>query len=259
MPEGPSIVILKEELAPFKRKKITGVKGNTRIDLSRLMNLRVKDFKSWGKHLLICFKDFFLRIHLLMWGSYRINEKKGTPERLSLEFQDGEINFYNCSIKLVEDDIENIYNWKVDVMSDEWSPAYAERALKRLENVKACDALLDQEIFAGVGNIIKNEVLFRIKVHPDSIIGALPPKKLKELVKEARNYSMDFYRWKKVFELKKHYLVYKKKMCPRCDLPLVRTYMGKNERLTCFCPNCQELYAKAPMTSNLKGLDKYIF
>ena len=29
-----------------------------------------------------------------------------------------------------------------------------------------CDALLDQTVFAGVGNIIKNEVLFRTGVHP---------------------------------------------------------------------------------------------
>ncbi|MER3465444.1 MAG: endonuclease, partial [Chitinophagaceae bacterium] len=36
------------------------------------------------------------------------------------------------------------------------------------------DALLDQEIFSGVGNIIKNEVLYRIEVHPLSTIGALP-------------------------------------------------------------------------------------
>ncbi|HRO68823.1 MAG TPA: hypothetical protein PK951_00545 [Chitinophagaceae bacterium] len=40
-----------------------------------------------------------------------------------------------------------------------------------------CDALLDQEIFSGVGNIIKNEVLYRIRVHPESLIGDIPLKK----------------------------------------------------------------------------------
>lgn len=38
----------------------------------------------------------------------------------------------------------------------------------------ACDALLNQDLFAGSGNIIKNEVLFRIGVHPWSTLGALP-------------------------------------------------------------------------------------
>jgi len=51
---------------------------------------------------------------------------------------------------------------------------------------------LDQNIFAGVGNIIKNEVLFRICVHPGSKVGKLPAKQLNALVKEARNYSFDF-------------------------------------------------------------------
>ncbi len=258
MPEGPSIVILKEQLKPFKRKKITGAKGNTGIDISRLPGLRITDFKSWGKHLLICFKNFFIRIHLMMWGSYRINEKKGTPERMSLEFEEGELNFYNCSVKLVEADPDEVYDWKADVMSDQWSPAKAERKVKGQESAIACDVLLEQDIFAGVGNIIKNEVLFRIKIHPESTIGSLPPKKLKELVKEARNYSLDFYRWKKVFELKKHFLIYKKKKCPDCDGQVTRKYLGKHERLTCYCSNCQELFSKTPMLSNLKGIEKYI-
>lgn len=31
--------------------------------------------------------------------------------------------------------------------------------------------LLEKEIFAGVGNIIKNEMLYRARVHPESIVG----------------------------------------------------------------------------------------
>lgn len=75
-----------------------------------------------------------------------------------------------------------------------------------------CDALLDQNVFAGVGNIIKNEVLFRIKIHPENLIGALQSKQLKNLVEEAKNYSFYFYNWKKIYQLRKHWLIYKKKM-----------------------------------------------
>ena len=42
------------------------------------------------------------------------------------------------------------------------------------------------DVFAGVGNIIKNEVLFRIGVHPLSTPGALPAAKRNALVREAR-------------------------------------------------------------------------
>src|SRR5436190_23912960 len=100
MPEGPSIVILKEEVLHFTGKKIISVSGNSKIDQSRLLNQKVIAFKSWGKHFLICFKDFTIRIHFLMFGSYTVNEKK--PDRairLNLTFKTGEINFYSCSVK----------------------------------------------------------------------------------------------------------------------------------------------------------------
>ena len=96
----------------------------------------------------------------------------------------------------------------------------------------ACDALLDQQIFSGVGNIIKKEVLFRIRVHPGSTVGALPLRKRKELVEEAVQYSFDFLRWKKAFELKKHWLIHTKKICPRCHIPAIKEYMGKTNRRT---------------------------
>lgn len=58
-----------------------------------------------------------------MFGSNRINEQNEdrTP-RLTLIFKNGEINFYACSVKIVEDEPENVYNWEVDVMSDQWNP-----------------------------------------------------------------------------------------------------------------------------------------
>jgi endonuclease-8 len=242
MPEGPSIVILRESLSSFRGKKVLGASGNAKIDLSKIENKKVIDFKSWGKHFLICFNGFYLRIHLMMFGTYRINERKDAKPRLSLLFRNGEVNFYTCSVRLVENDVEDDYDWQSDVMAEEWKPAKALKKLKALGKVNVCDALLNQEIFSGVGNIIKNEVLFRIKVHPASSVEALPPRKVKELVKEASNYSFDFYEWKKKFELKKHWLIYKKKECPRCKIPARRGYMGKGKRLTSWCDNCQVLY-----------------
>ena len=104
------------------------------------------------------------------------------------------------------------------------------------------DALLDQSIFAGVGNIIKNEVLFRIGVHPESTVNALPPRKLTQLIEQAREFSFDFYSWKKEYVLKKNWLIYTKRKCPRCNLPALKEYTGKTERRSFFCANCQKLF-----------------
>ena len=101
---------------------------------------------------------------------------------------------------------------------------------------------LDQNIFAGVGNIIKNEVLFRIRVHPENKVKDLPPRKLTEMVNEACIYSYDFLEWKKAFVLKKHWLAHTKRICPRCDIPLKKAHLGRTNRRSFFCDNCQPLY-----------------
>jgi endonuclease VIII len=242
MPEGPSIVIAKDEMKQFIGKKVIDVSGNSKIDQSRILNQKVIDIKSWGKHLLICFKDFTVRIHFLLFGTYRVNETKPSPVRLHLGFKNGELNFYAAAIIIINEDLDEIYDWSADVMSDQWDPAAAEKKLKNNPDMLACDALLDQQIFSGSGNIIKNEVLFRVRIHPLSNVGALPKEKRKELVYEVRNYSFQFLEWKKAFVLRKHWLAHTKRICPRCNIPLIKEYLGRTNRRTFYCANCQELY-----------------
>ncbi len=242
MPEGPTIIILKEEVQSFIGKKIIIVEGNSKLDIQRLYGKKIINFKSWGKHFLICFNGFTVRIHFMLFGSYKINEQKESVPRLRLVFAKGEINFYACSINFIEEDLDEVYDWTSDVMSDSWDPKAAKQKLKEIPNAMVCDALLNQNIFTGVGNIIKNEVLFRTRIHPESLIGHIPTKKLNELIKEARNYSFDFLKWKKEFVLKKHWLAHTKTICPRCNIPLIKNYCGKTKRRSFFCTNCQVLY-----------------
>jgi endonuclease-8 len=159
-----------------------------------------------------------------------------------MQFKNGEINLYTCSVKFIEEPLNEIYDWSADVLSDEWNPKAAKKKLKAVPNTMVTDALLDQTIFAGVGNIIKNEVLYRIKVHPKTKIGDLPTKQLNELIKEARNYSFDFLKWKKEYTLRKHWLAHTKKTCARDGDKIVKEYLGKTQRRTFFCNTCQVFY-----------------
>ncbi len=235
-------MILKESVQDFRGKKLIEISGNTKVDFSSLLNQKITDFKSFGKNFFICFKKASIKIHFMLFGSYRVNERKQTPPRLSLHFANGEINFYACSVKLIEDDLNAIYDWSADVMNENWNAAKARKKLKMSPSTLVCDALLDQTIFAGVGNIIKNEVLFRIRLHPKTRVGNLPSKKMTELVKEARQYSFDFLEWKKQYVLKKHWLVHTKKVCPRDGSKIIKEYLGKTNRRTFYCKSCQKLY-----------------
>ena len=76
MPEGPSIVILTEEAAKFAGKTVRAVSGNSKQDIARMQGKRVRAICSWGKHFLVRFDRFTMRVHFMLFGRYRIDEDK---------------------------------------------------------------------------------------------------------------------------------------------------------------------------------------
>jgi endonuclease-8 len=244
VPEGPSLYILKEETARFVGQEIVEAGGNTTaIDASRLVGQTILSLRTWGKHFLIELPEMALRIHFLLFGTYRVNERRDKPPRLFLRTADGdELNFYACSVREIDRNLDSQYDWSADVMSPTWNPARARKKLRAEPDMLACDALLNQDIFSGVGNIIKNEVLFRIRVHPASKVGALPAPKLRALVEEAHKYSFEFLEWKKQYVLKQHWLAHAKTTCPRCHIPYKKAHLGRTNRRSFFCERCQKRY-----------------
>lgn len=201
--------------------------------------------RRWGKHVLIECAHFSVRIHFLLFGSYRTNEDKpNAVPRLCLEFSNGQrLNFYACSVQFIERPLDDVYDWTAHAMNPLWDAAQARRLQRAVPGMLVADALLDQALFAGVGNIIKNEVLHRIRVHPESTVGALPARKLGERVPQARDDSFDFHHWKKAFVPKKHYQAHTKTNCPRDGAPLQYCkHVGKAGRGAFFCEVCQRLY-----------------
>src|SRR6185312_6896300 len=141
-----------------------------------------------------------------------------------------------------EGDVDTLYDWSTDVMNDAWNPENAKKKLKKIPDTLICDALLDQDIFSGVGNIIKNEILYRARVHPESTVKAIPAAKIKKLIEETRTYSFKFLEWKRNYVLRNHWLAHTKTLCLRCNLPIIKKYTGVKNRRSFFCTNCQILY-----------------
>ena len=113
-------------------------------------------------------------------------------------------------------------------MSEKWSTAKAIKKLKEISEVKICDALLDQQIFSGVGNIIKNEVLWRVKLHPETIVENITPAQLKKLMREVVVYSFEFLKYRKEGTLAKHWKAYNQKLCSRCKNKIVKRRLSIN-------------------------------
>lgn len=243
MPEGPSIVIAREDLEQFIGKKILKASGSASIDMQGLVNNRIVDIRTWGKHLLLCFDQVTLRVHFLMFGKYFINSSKALRPRLHLEFARGEqLNFYTSAIKTIEEPLDEVYDWTADIMNDRWDPRAAKKKVKALGDLLIADVLMDQEIFAGLGNIIKNEVLFRARIHPASRVSAIPGAKLNKLFTEIKTYVFEFLLYKKAHVLAAHWEIYTKKKCPRDGTVVKKEYLGTQKRRCFFCDTCQVVY-----------------
>lgn len=254
--EGPSLYLAAEQLIVFKGKVIKSVSGNSKIGIERLKGKKVLDIFSWGKHLVFQLDipespagGFALRTHFLLFGTYEavINGKTVTGDykrayvpRLELKFENGDIKMFNCSVKLIEgSDVRGTYDFSVDVMSPKWN---SDNALKNVLNYpkeEIADVLLDQTIFSGVGNMIKNEVLSIVKLNPKTRIENLSKKKLEEIIETAHIFSWQFYKWRKKFVLTKNLKIHRKGTCAHCGGKVVHEVTGKKKRISHFCPKCQ--------------------
>lgn len=238
--EGPSLVIAVEELKPFIKKSVIACDGTAKLPFEDIKGARLTQVRSWGKHLLLTFGSLTLRVHFLMFGSYRIDRPRvGRDPKLRLEFKDHTLYFYSCAIKVLPRSFAKDYDWSVDLMSPNWDARQALAAIRDNSEALVCDVLMDQEIFSGLGNIMKNEILFNLRLHPEARVSELTKEKQRALVREAEAYAWQFYQWKKANVLKKNWQIMRKKTCPICAGKVVKKPTGVLQRLSHFCPKCQ--------------------
>jgi endonuclease-8 len=247
--EGPSLYLAANQLKPFKGKTVQSVSGNSKIEKERILKKDVKNIFAWGKHLVIQFDEFDLRTHFLLFGAFEAHVdnttltgdyKRSYTPRLQLDFENGNIKLFNCSVKFLETrNAKASYDFTIDIMSPKWDSDKAFDSIYTKPDLEIADILLDQNIFAGVGNIIKNEVLWRVRIHPETKVKNITPSKLRKLIAETKKFSLLFYKWRKAFLLRKHLDIYQKSLCPRCGAKVQRAKTGKRNRISHFCPVCQ--------------------
>ena len=252
-------------ISQFQGRKITRISGSSKsFDKSKWSGSCLSDVKVKGKQLFLHLEkeddapgpshadgagEFtWLKCHFLMWGSVRVNEfnckpskKNIFPEpRLVFYFSRDEfVVFYGGSFGEVEHPPGNN---EVDILSDKFDiPVAVERLL---EDRPVCFILLSQAAFSGLGNIIKNEVLFETGVHPMQLGSTLSREKATEIVNFVVSFSKRWLEWK--MEEKRSCKfgdwtkIYKKTKCPS-DHPTIKSLFGPEgmERITYWCPECQ--------------------
>ncbi|MBW8362123.1 MAG: hypothetical protein K0M56_08065 [Kaistella sp.] len=243
MPEGPSIFVLKTKLQRYKGKTVTEASGYGEMDKSAIEKVELLEIDSFGKNLLFVFKDFFVSVHLGLFGSMLINKRKKVNASFALHLADAEINFYVAKTQFHTGKPTDFYNFKTDILKKEFD---GELVLKTLQEDFADkmigDVLLEQELFTGVGNIIRIEALYRAKIHPDSLVKDIPEKKLVYLIETVVNYAYEFLDLMKSDTVKEEAFIYGKKNCPKDKSLLLVEEMGKVNRKTYVCLKCQKLF-----------------
>ncbi|WP_207427545.1 hypothetical protein [Pedobacter sp. SYSU D00535] len=242
MLEAPSIILLCQQAKHFIGQKVTAIEGDeTDFETSRLWNCPLLALRTFGKELLLCFPNFTISLTFPPSAAFAINAVENLPLHLAIRFEKGSIFFYRTQSTLIEQPIEEVYDFRAEVMNELWDGDLAYEKLLQIPQHSIGKALRCQNIFSGVGNKISDEVLYRLKIHPHSLVGSIPKAKLKELIDETVKISFEMLDWLLDGSAENHLLVHNKQLCPGDLRPLKYEEDDELEN-SYYCEQCQILF-----------------
>ncbi|HMJ14180.1 MAG TPA: DNA-formamidopyrimidine glycosylase family protein [Polyangiaceae bacterium] len=259
MPEGDTIFRTARTLdkALAQRRVLNARSSVARVRAGSLIGAEVRRVEARGKHLLIHFEDGrALHSHMGMHGSwhiYRPGERwqrspaQGrcvleTDEFIAVCFGAPTLELLSRSALLQH---ERLRGLGPDVIESENPGAGIER-LRQHGELPIGEALMQQSIVAGIGNVYKSEVLFLCAVSPFSAVSELSEATLERLLDTAqrllrRNLSGSARRTRHALGDADRYWVYRRSgsACHRCATTIRMRRQGAAARSTYYCPTCQ--------------------
>ncbi len=214
--------------------------------LERLDGRRLDAVDSHGKHLLFRFGDLVLHSHLGMsgaWHTYRRGERWRKPRRsawlvLSGACQEA-VEFGGPTLRLLSAEKVRLDSQLArlgpDILAAEFDPAPIVAAMRAQPDRTLGDALLDQGLVAGIGNIFKSEACFAARVDPWRRLGNLSDAELRAVLDAARRLMLAA-----VESGRQPHAIYRRRgPCPVCGGPVSARGQGDANRTTYWCPRCQ--------------------
>jgi endonuclease VIII len=255
VPEGDTLARTAAGLRPWLvgrpvQAARTGGPG-PQAHVERVVGATVTAVESIGKNLVIRLDNGLeLRTHLRMHGSwhrYRPGERWRRPAsraRLVLEVPGSvAVCFDAPEVELFEQRVEPLHPSLARLGPDLLAlQPDLEEAVRRLSDpsraaTPIAEALLDQRALAGIGNEVKNEVLWQAACSPWTPTGELGDEALRRLVGLARDVLRE---GAATGRRPRH--VYRRagRPCPRCGAAVRVAHQGSGlPRLTFWCPACQ--------------------
>ena len=228
------------------------VTGGEEENLKTLIGDRFVGTRRWGKNLFIeTAKSNLLFMHFGMTGNleyYNASMEAPKYSRVVFHFKNG-FDLAYVSKRMfgrlgLVDNIEGYIQDKsigadaLEISEEE----FMSKISRKKKNIKG--ALLDQNVSAGIGNWIADEILYQAKIQPTSHMSHLNKQHLSTIYEKMREIMQVAISVEAVREeLPPHYIThYGRKstvVCPRCKLDIEKTEVGG--RGTYACESCQEL------------------
>jgi endonuclease-8 len=273
MPEGDTIyraaVTLHRALAGHIVQRFESVfPALTRLHDDRPLTGRtVQRVSSRGKHVLIEFSGGdILRTHMRMngsWHIYRPGEKWQRPRR-DMRIVIGTERFEAVAFSVPVAEFiapgaasrnRELRRLGPDLLGEEFDASEAARRLRARSGTSIAQALLNQSVLAGIGNVYKSEVLFSCGVNPFAPVARVEDAQIDCLLRTARRLllanvtgrlaPMTTYSGMRKTTSRDdpaaRLWVYGRagEPCRKCGTPIRLRKQGLEARLTYWCPKCQ--------------------
>lgn len=228
-----------EVSAPNPRGRAAGVE--------RLDGLILEGVEAHGKNLLLHFGELTLHSHLGMGGSWHVYPRGASwrkPPGVAWAVLRGErseaVQFGGPTLRLLStgslrgDPV--LARLGPDVLAADFDPEPIVRRLRDASGRALGEALLDQHLVAGIGNIFKSEACFAARLDPWQPLDELSDEQLRHVIGAARELMR-----RAADKGRQDRAVYKRagRSCPRCGTPIRSRGQGDANRTTYWCPVCQ--------------------
>jgi endonuclease-8 len=215
------------------------------LGLRRLDGLAVIAVEPHGKNLLFDLGELALHSHLGMNGSWHVyprgarwRKPAGAAWALFRGKSQEAVQFGGPTLRVTPTARlrRELSRLGPDVLAPDFDLAAAVASLRADPGRQLGDALLDQHLVAGIGNIFKSESCFAARLDPWARIADLTEEDLERVLTAARELMLEA-----VASGRQQRAVYRRAglPCPVCRTPISSRGQGDANRTTYWCPRCQ--------------------
>jgi endonuclease VIII len=242
VPEGDSLHRAARRLQPLVGQRLEVESPNPRAQATGVaphVDGRVlESVEAVGKNLLLRFEGgIVVRSHLRMTGRWRLErrgkQRAGLPW-LVLRGDELEGVLWNGPVLTLE--TRNVSRLGQDVLADDFDAEAAVARLRRAGDLWLGEALQDQRLVAGIGNMWMADALWSIQVSPWIRVRDVSDESLRDAVAAARRLMQDALATGRPGRQ-----VYRRagRPCRRCGTIVRSRGQGDANRTAYWCPGCQ--------------------